>query len=180
MNMDTSAEIQALLKEAWARRRVEDYDRAKSLVAKARELCAMGDYASLGRIYHLYMQFESDHDELEEALRYCRQSVVYYAQAGLPAKVAHATRHLADLQRELGLGTEAVQNYRAAILIYRTQQNTEPGTLANALRGFGLALELVGDRGEAKTVWQETRDLYSAYGLQTGVEEALQHIENLT
>lgn len=178
--MNASAEIQDLLAEAWAKRREADYPAAKSLLTQAQELCAADDYASLGRIYHIYMQFEADHDRLAEAINYCRQSVGYYARSGMPGKVAHSTRHLADLQRELGLGEEAVQNYRAAIAIYRAQKDTNPGNLANALRGFGLALELVGEIEEAKLVWEETKDLYAVCGLEVGVEEALEHIENLT
>ncbi len=178
--MNASTEIQDLLAEAWAKRRVADYLAAKSLVTQAQELCAANDYASLGRIYHIYMQFEADHDRLAEAINYCRQSVAYYARSGMPGKVAHSTRHLADLQRELGLGAEAVQHYRAAIAIYRAEKDTNPGNLANALRGFGLTLELVGEMEEAKLVWEETKDLYAACGLEAGVEEAREHIENLS
>lgn len=177
--MNASAEIQDLLTEAWAKRRVEDYEAAKSLVTQARDLCAADDYASLGRIHHLYMQFESDHDKLEPAIEYCRQALAYYEKSGIPAKVAHSMRHLADLQTALGMGEEAVQHYREAIAIYRAQADTNPGTLANALRGYGLALELVGEKEEAKAVWLETRDLYAACGLEAGVDEALQHIESL-
>ncbi|NET34787.1 MAG: hypothetical protein F6K19_22635 [Cyanothece sp. SIO1E1] len=178
--MQASTEIQDLLAEAWAKRRVEDYVAAKALVAQARELCTADDFASLGRIYHIYMQFESDHDNLAEAIAYCCQSVGYYARSGMPGKVAHSTRHLADLQRESGLGEEALQNYRASIAIYRSQSDVSPGNLANALRGLALALELVGEKEEAKMVWLETRDLYGACGLDAGVDEASQHIGTLT
>lgn len=180
MIMNTSAEIQDLLAEAWAKRRAEDYLAAKSLVEQAQKRCAADDYASLGRINHIYMQFEADHGNLAEAIGYCRQSVANYARSGRPEKVAHSTRHLADLQRALGLGEEAVQTYRAAIAIYRALPDSNLGNLANALRGFGLALEVMGEKEEAKNVWQETRDLYAACGLQAGVDEALQHMGHLT
>ncbi|MBX2877858.1 MAG: tetratricopeptide repeat protein [Saprospiraceae bacterium] len=177
--MSASAAIQGLLSEAWAKRRVEDYVGARSLVTQAEEMCAADDYASLGRIYHIYMQFESDHDNLEGAVGFCEQSVAYYQKTGIPGKMAHSTRHLADLKRELGWAEEAIQNYREAIGIYREQSDTSPGNMANALRGFGLALELVGEEEEAKAIWQETMELYQACGLQAGVDEALQHIDDL-
>ncbi len=177
--MNASAVIQDLLTEAWAKRRVADYEAAKALVTQAQELCSADDFASLGRIYHIYMQFEADHNNLEEAIALCEQSVANYKKTGIPAKMAHSIRHLADLKRELGLAKEAVQNYRGAVEIYREQGDTSPGNLANALRGFALTLELVGEEEEAKAVWQEAKELYQACGLQAGVDEALQHIDDL-
>ena len=42
----------------------------------AQELSKDDDYNSLGRIFHLYAQFESDHDNLAKALEFCQQSLV--------------------------------------------------------------------------------------------------------
>lgn len=177
--MKASSQIQECLSEAWSKRRVGDYEAAKSLIAQAEEICASDDYASLGRIYHIYMQFEADHDRHEQALPFSKQSIAFYEKAQMPNKLAHAIRHLADLHQILGRSETSEIHYRKALSIYRSDPGTAEGNLANALRGFGLLLEKIGKDTEAISIWQETKALYLACGLKAGVEEAQQHLNEL-
>ncbi len=55
------------------------------------------DYIALSRIYHIYMPFESDHDNLPAALDFCRQAIHFYQQADNPDRIAHATRRPAGV-----------------------------------------------------------------------------------
>ena len=175
-----NSKIEALLKKAWAKRREEKYEEARSLVEQARHICPKDDYNALGRIYHIYMQFESDHDNPSQAMGFCRQSINYYRQAGNQNRVAHATRHLADLQNRLGKEADSEDSYREAINIYRKSPDVHPGDLANALRGFGLILEKRGKITEAVAIWQETKDLYQNCNIQAGVDEASQRLAALS
>ncbi len=177
--MANNLNINDLLEEAWVKRREEKYDDARHLVKEARRLCENDDYNSLGRIFHIYMQFESDHNNPSEALELCQKSLMYYKKAGNPDKVAHSTRHLADLERHLGYEADSERNYREAIGIYKGNSNTNKGDLANALRGFGLLLEKRGNTKEAIAVWKETKELYQACNLQDGVDEANQKLDSL-
>lgn len=177
--MTDQSNIKNLLEEAWSKRRVGNYNEARNLVKKAHELCIEDDYNFLGRIYHIYMQFEYDHDNFSKALEFCQQSQEFYIKANNSDKIAHSTRHMADLQQELGNNTDSESNYRKAIGIYRANSQTNPGDLANALRRFALVLEKLGKIGEAKTAWQETKKLYQTCNLQAGVDEADQKLEAL-
>ena len=151
----------------------------ETFLKEAEGLCKEDDYNSLGRIYHIYMQFESDHDNPLKALDLCKQSLRYYKKSGNMDKVAHLTRHIADLERKLGKDADSEQNYRKAISIYWEKSNTTKGDLANALRGFGLILEKLRKNEEAISVWKETKDLYMACDLQDGVDEANRKLESL-
>ncbi|MDN5205460.1 tetratricopeptide repeat protein [Fulvivirgaceae bacterium BMA10] len=170
--MSHETNIKELLQEAWSKRRVGNYDEARDLVKKAQSLCKKDDHLFLGRIYHIYMQFESDQDNYAEALALCQQSLEHYMKTGNPNLIAHSTRHIADLQRHLGLNIDSEHNYRKAIDIYRNNANTTQGELANALRGFGILLEELGKVEEAIAVWKETKELYDACDIQEGVDEA--------
>lgn len=172
-------EVADLLERAWAERGRGNYNSARKLVEAARDITSDDEYNAIGRIYHIYMQFESDHGNKEKALAYCRQSVESYHQAGNQDKIAHSTRHLADLHRNLGEIGESERNYRIAIDIYRASRETTNGNLANALRGFALVLEAQGKTTEAIAVWSETRDLYQSCHLPIGVEEAQGHLDKL-
>jgi tetratricopeptide (TPR) repeat protein len=177
--MSDNSNIKELLEEAWNKRRVGSYEEARDLVKNAEELSKDDDYNTLGRISHVYMQFESDHDNLPKALEFCQQSLRFYQKANNSDKIAHSTRHIADLQRELGNDADSESNYREAIGIYKANSQTNIGDLANALRGFALVLEKRGKSSEAKTAWQKTKELYEACNLQAGVDEANQKLDSL-
>ena len=170
--MTDKLNIKELLEEAWVKRRDGKYHEARHLAEEAQKLCKDDDYNSLGRIFHVYMQFESDHNDPSKALELCQQSLAYYKKGGDPDKVAHSTRHIADLERHLGYVDDSERNYREAIGIYKCNPNTNKRNLANALRGLGLLLENGGNTKEAIAVWKETKELYLACNLQEGVDEA--------
>lgn len=177
--MSDNPTIRQLLTEAWNKRREEKYLEARDLVKQAQALCKEDDFGELGRIYHLRMQFDADHNRLREASEWCLKSMDQYKKAGDQDKIAHATRHLADLQRRLGQVADSETNYREAIRLYRSNPHTARGNLANALRGFGLLLEKRDKCEEAIAVWKETLELYHACQLPAGVEEARRRLDQL-
>ncbi|MEM9680231.1 MAG: tetratricopeptide repeat protein, partial [Bacteroidota bacterium] len=133
--------IQQLLNKAWELRRLEDYDSSRAALTSALNLCHKSDHDHLGRIYNIKMQYETDHDHFEKALPYCKTALSFYLQTQNPNKIAHATRHLADIQSELNQLDEAELNYSKAIDIYRYNIQASNGDFANALRGYALLLE---------------------------------------
>ena len=177
--MATGQNIEAMLGEAWAKRRVGDYSKARQLVEQAQDLCRVDDHNSMGRIYHIYMQFESDHENYPKALEFCRESLKHYQKGGNPNRIAHSTRHVADLLRTLGNTEDAEITYRDAIETYRRETGTFSGDLANALRGYSLALEQLKKYREAIDAWKEVRDLYETCQLEEGVAEADQRLDLL-
>lgn len=177
--MKGNSKIKQLLGDAWSKRREEKYDEARNLVKEAHQLCKDDDYNSLGRIFHVYMQFESDHGNYSKAVELSKKSLSYYKKSNNLDNIAHSTRHIADLQYQLGEEAESEQNYREAIGIYRDNPNSHIGNLANALRGFGLLLEKRGKIEEAIDIWKETKELYTSINLQEGVDEANERLKSL-
>ncbi len=94
-----------------------------------------------------------------------------YELAGNAAGQAHCLRHLGDILREAGRGTEAELVLRAAEALYRTLD--DPLGLANTLRPLAL---LHGDSALAFELWREARDLYRKVGVDAGVAEAERHL----
>lgn len=172
-------EVATLLESAWSKRGEERYDEAHSLLMQARSLCADDDYHALGRIFHIYMQLDYDQGLLPEALELCLKSLVYYQKAGISDRIAHATRHLADLQRRLGQLDESESNYRKAIRIYKDSPTPPAGDFANALRGFAMVLERLNKPQAAIAAWREAKARYQSLGVQAGVDEASAKIANL-
>ena len=173
------SEISELLRKAWQKRGEDKHDEVRVLLRKVLELCEEEDYDTLGRIYHIFMQLEYDQENLTEALELSSKSVSYYKKANNPDRIAHATRHMADLQRHLNLDSQSEDSYRYAIDIYREIAATRRGDLANALRGFALVLEKRGKVEAAIDTWGEVKALYQSLGLEEGVDEAIERLADL-
>lgn len=178
--MSRDGEIRGLLAAAWKYRGRDDYDSARENVRKAEKLCEEeDDHLNLGRVFHIFAQFESDQEKYTEAFVHLRRSLEFYKMAGDPDRIAHSTRHVADLERKLGKLAESEADYGKAIEIYRSIPETDECDLANALRGYALVLELRRKNSEAVTVWKEVKDLYRVCGLQAGVDEAETRLRSL-
>jgi hypothetical protein len=63
--------------------------------------------------------------------------------------------------------------------IYREHPEAEPLDLGNALRGYGLLLEPMGDNPRAREVWVEVLGIYREVGVQAGVDEAERRMATL-
>src|ERR1700754_668798 len=68
---------------------------------------------------------------------------------GQPLRAAHALRHAGDILRESGAFADARPYYDEALTIYRGHEASPVLDLANALRGFALLLEEVGQKQQA-------------------------------
>ncbi len=175
----TNSEIKKLLEEAWSQRRVGNYSESRILLEKAQNISGSDDYSALGRIFHIYAQFESDHDNPAKALEYYEMSLANYTREGNLDKIAHSTRHIADTLRSLRNYPESEARYREALAIYRDNTGTAIGNLANALIGFAETLEQRNKFAEAIAAWKEARVLYQECGIEEGVEMAKQKLISL-
>jgi hypothetical protein len=88
--------------------------------------------------------------------------------------LAHALRHISDLERERGAQREAWQHASEAVALYRISDDRLG--LANAIRLQALSAK---DRGEAHACWREARDLYSALEVSAGVAECDRRLNDL-
>ena len=179
MIMTTKEQIQQFLDDAWELRGRGNYKESRRLLDKAQKLCQSKDYEMLGQVFHIYMQHEFDHGNLNQALDYNKETISYYTKAKNPNKIAHAIRHRADLQNELGHIEEAEMNYIKAIDLYRDNPDSPNGDLANALRGYALLLEKKKMYEDAILVWREIGELYLKCQFPLGVLEAKNRINQL-
>ncbi len=170
--------VDQLLEEAWTERRNDNIEEVRRLLVIALQNCSSQDYNSLGRIYHIYGQLESDRDHYSAALSQFRKSLMYYEKGNDVNKIAHSMRHNADLESELGNLAESEYLYRKSIDLYRSIE-VNPGDLANTLRGFGILLEKLGSTEETIVVWKETKALYQECELKEGVDEAQSKLDQL-
>ncbi|MEM8891988.1 MAG: tetratricopeptide repeat protein [Bacteroidota bacterium] len=178
--MKEDENVHQLLKNAWIQRGKGNYEQARVLLEKAQASCRETDYHELGRIYHIYMQFESDQGDYIKAIELNKQSLNYYEKSQDKDRIAHSTRHLADLHRYVDQDLKSEGLYRKAVNIYRDTPHTNPGDLANALRGLGLVLAKLNKQKEAIEVWQEVKALYQACDLPEGVEEAKEKLASFS
>ena len=124
-------------------------------------------------------QIERDLNHTDVALRHYREAVDILRTSPHQLRFAHAIRHLADILRENGSPEDAVHCYVEALNVYREHAETPPLDLANTLRGFALLKGDVGDKEEAKSLWQEARSLYHLVNVQAGVKESERQIARL-
>ena len=174
--MSRSQKIAQLLDEAWRTRGDADCERGRQFVDEAAGLCREDDHESLGRVAHVYGQFERDQGNREGALRFYREGYNHYAAVNHAEKMAHSLRHVADVRRDLG---DAERDFRLAIQMYRDLDSAPAHPLANALRGFAMLLERVGKCEEALQAFEEAYRLYVQVGNAPGIEEMGRKVKQL-
>lgn len=177
--MSRNQRIARLLDEAWKTRGASDYERGRRLVAEAAELCREDDHESLGRVAHVYGQFERDQGNREQALQFYLQGYNHYAAGKHAEKMAHALRHIADVRRDQGDREGAERDFRTAIEMYLNLDPVPAHSLANAFRGFAILLERMGKSDEALQAFEEAHRLYLQVGNAPGIEEMGRRVKQL-
>lgn len=99
-------------------------------------------------------------------------------EVGAVVPLAHALRHVSDLDREAGKAEAALAAADEAIALYRASSEATDLDLANALRLSALARE---DLGQTATdLWREAGALYQDADVEAGVEESLRRLNLAT
>jgi tetratricopeptide (TPR) repeat protein len=111
---------------------------------------------------------EGRHDE---ALDLYDQAVNAFDTEGLPLRSAHALRHVADLQRELGNLDAARESIEGVLQTYR-DEDVPALELANTQRVGALIAEAEGRTQEARAFWREAGRLYNEAGVVDGIPQA--------
>ena len=125
-------------------------------------------------------QIERDLHHSDEAVRHYEEAVAIYRASDAPLALAHTIRHVGDIHRQEEHPKLAQPCYVEALAIYRAHAETSPLDLANTIRGFALLKEALGEMQEAKTVWEEARNLYASENVEEGVKESSRRLELLT
>ena len=124
--------------------------------------------------------------EIERKLHNHAAARMHYEEAvklyrGLPDPLvfAHTIRHLGDVYHESHLPQLAEPCYREAIAIYRAHPEASPLDVANAIRSMAVLKGELGEREEARKLWEEVHQLYLAVGVEAGIAESSARLAGL-
>lgn len=125
-------------------------------------------------------QIERDLHHGEAALKHYQEAVAIYRAEGDALKLAHTVRHVGDILQDEGRHALAEPCYHEALSIYRSNQPVPPLDLANCIRGLALLKQHIGQTDDARSLWEEARDLYAAVNVEAGVAESQRRIAQLS
>ncbi|MDE2805446.1 MAG: transcriptional regulator [Gemmatimonadota bacterium] len=187
-------DARALIARAWQARyevlRSPPTDEARSLAVVARveadllkacEICEQagdrkGHSVALGKLGHVAM----DRGNPDKARTLFKESVAVARVAGDPLRLAHAVRHLGQMNRRVGRLEEAEGCYEEALALYEETGTTHSLDHANALRPMAILREELGDVEAARHLWSRAAKLYRAVGVEEGVRECETRLSNIS
>jgi tetratricopeptide (TPR) repeat protein len=155
-----------------ARRENRLEDAKRDLIWAVAQCRAAHEDIALARSLTALGQIERDLLNNELALLCYEEAVAIYRKGNDALILAHTIRHVADIQRHQGLTAAADTNYREALELYRAHKQSRPLELANAIQGYAILKQEAGEVEQAKSLWEEARELYAAVGIREGVEES--------
>lgn len=173
----TSAELRKRATQARLLQRRDDARRdLQEAVAQAR---ANGDHAELALALNALGQIERDDGHLVDAMACYEEIIALQLEQAHPLAVAHAIRHLGDIHRENDCPEVAGLCYQEALGVYSSNAATPPLDFANALRSFAIHKQEAGECAAATQLWQATREIYAALGIDAGVKECERRLGDL-
>jgi tetratricopeptide (TPR) repeat protein len=170
---------ESLISRGYEARRGGLTKEAKQFFSGAVELCNATDDALRARALTGLGQIERDLKNFPLALEHYLHAAKIYRSTSDPLRLAHTIRHVGDILRKHGGLEDAKPCYEEAVALYRQHSESSKLDVANALRGFALLSEDLGDITRAKSLWQDARHLYEAVHVQAGIEESDEHLRHL-
>jgi len=179
MSAAKSDEIIELMRQA-NRHRFENPPEARRLYIEAIEASGKSELKrELIRALKGLGQIERDAGNSSSALSLYEEALTHCRATGDALLLAHTVRHIGDIHQDMKRDDLAEPCYREALEIYRSSEQTAPLDLANTIRPFALLKENAGEIAEAKQLWAEARDLYSASNVSQGVKECTRRLKLL-
>ena len=169
------------MERGWCARVEHRYDEAYRDIAKAIELFREArDHNNLvdalGRLGHV----EMDRARWDEARAMFEEGIGICRNANDPCGTAHKLQHLGDVHHHAGRKAEALACYHEAMSLYRSQAEPPKLRYANTLLRVAVAEAEAGRADQAKPIFVEARELYRAVGVQEGVDDCSNRIDNLS
>ncbi|MDE2678036.1 MAG: tetratricopeptide repeat protein [Gemmatimonadota bacterium] len=154
--------------------------RVEADLVRACEMCKQAGAkqelsVALGKLGHV----ASDLDRPDKARTLFEKSVAVAREAGDPLRLAHAVRHLGQVNHRLGRLESAGRCLAEAIDLYDQAGTAHPLDHANALRPMAVLREETGDVEGARLMWRRAAQLYRSAGVDEGVRECEAHLSDL-
>ena len=154
--------------------------RVEADLARACEICEQVDAkpelsVALGKLGHVALDLE----DTDQARTLFEKSVAVAREANDPLRLAHAVRHLGQVNHRLGRLESAGRCYEEVLDLYDKAGTAHPLDHANALRTMAALKEDVGGVEEARLLWRRAAKLYRSAGVEEGVRECEAHLASL-
>ena len=154
--------------------------RVEADLVRACEICEQAGATkelsvALGKLGHVAL----DLDEPNRARTLFRESVAVARETADPLRLAHALRHLGQVNRRLGRLESTGQCYEEALGLYEQAGTAHPLDHANALRPAAALRQEFGDVEAARLLWRKAAELYRIAGVEEGVRECEAHLAGL-
>ena len=186
-------QAQRLIRKAWRARREAMQSpatdeatlraalaRVEADLVRACEICEQAGARkelsiALGKLGHVALDL---HDP-NRARTLFEESVAVAREADDPLRLAHAVRHLGQVNHRLDRLEPAERCYEEALDLYDRSGMTHPVDHANALRPTAALKEELGDMEGARLLWSMAAELYRSAGVEEGVRECEAHLSSL-
>ena len=116
-------------------------------------------------------QIERDQGRVDLAIVHYEEALAQELTLSDYQCIAHTARHLGDMHVHQQRPKEAEPFFEEAMTLYRGDPETEPLNLANALGGYAMLKQALGDLEASRANFKEARELYAELGIDAGVEE---------
>ena len=94
-------------------------------------------------------------------------------------QIAHITRHIADVECEIGNLKSSTSHYEKALAYYRANMSKYSLSYANTIRGFAILKEKTVDYASAKKLWQEAYAIYDKLKVDSKIKECMAQLKKL-
>ena len=154
--------------------------RVEADLVRACEICEQMDAkpehsVALGKLGHVAL----DLGDPDRARTLFEKSVAVAREANDPLRLAHAVRHLGQVNHRLGRLESAGHCYAEALDLYDKSGTAHPLDHANALRPMAALREEAGDVEEARLLWRRAANLYRSVGVDEGERECEAHLASM-
>ena len=172
-------DVRSLIDRSSEARRNQDHPAAITLAQSAAEIARQtNDKDGLGAALAALGRLRRDERDLDAAARLYEEAAAIAREQGELSALAHRLRHVGDISVAQGDLARAEDCYGEAGELFDRQ---ETGQLdqANFLRSKALLREKQGANAAAAQLWSEARALYSATGIEAGVQESDRRLAQL-
>ena len=167
-----SDDVRGLIDRSSEARRGRDHATALKLAESAAETARQAnDRSGLGAALGALGRLRRDEQDFDAAAKLYEEAAAIAREQGDSPALAHRLRHIGDIAAAQGDLASAEDCYSQAGELFDVQ---EAGALdrANFLRSKALLKEKQGANEAAAQYWTEARALYSATGIDAGVQES--------
>ncbi len=146
---------------------------------QALDMCGPGQDYERAHVLRELGELARNAGDLAAAETHYQQAIHLLRASDDPLKLAHTLRHLGDVYATSSNWTAAEPLYMEALTLYRQHPQSDPLDLANAIRPYAFLKTETEQPKQARELWAEACTLYASAGINAGVEECRERLDQL-